>query len=120
MDRKALRRLYEETRRPMGVYRIRYLPTGRSLIGRSVDLPSVLNRERAQLRFGMHPNAELQRDWNEGGEEAFAFDVLDTLAPVEGQDHDPREDLLVLESIWRERLEQADEPLYGSRSARQG
>ena len=89
----------------MGVYRVRNTQTDRSLGARSVDLPASLNRERAQLRFGGHPNAELQRDWNAFGADAFAFEVLDTLTPPDDRpDYDPTDDLRVLEAMWLERL----------------
>jgi hypothetical protein len=104
-DRKALIRAYKETRRPIGVYRVRNLTDGRSLVGTSVDLPSMLNRERAALRFGAHGNAALQRDWNALGPDAFAFEVLDTLSvPPDQPGYDPADDLRVLEALWLERL----------------
>jgi hypothetical protein len=115
MDRKAVRRAFKESRRPMGIYRIRHLGTGRALIGRSVDLPSVLNRARAQLRFGMHPNAALQRDWNTFGPDEFAFEVLDTLTPSDRPDYDPADDLLALKAMWLERLEPAESERYPRR-----
>jgi hypothetical protein len=98
MNRRELARAYKETRRPMGVYQVRNSTNDRVLLGRSVDLPSILNRERAQLRLGSHRNAELQRDWNELGPDAFAFEVLDTLAPPDRPDYDPTDDLRVLEA----------------------
>jgi hypothetical protein len=104
MDRKALIRAYKDTPRPMGIYRVQHVATGRSLVGRSKDLPAILNRERAQLRLGVHRNAALQRDWNAFGAEAFAFEVLDTLAPPDRDDYDPTDDLAVLEAMWLERL----------------
>ncbi len=87
--RRELVRAYKETARPMGVYRVRNTIDGRSLVGTSVDLPSILNRERTQLRFGGHPNAALQRDWNALGPDAFAFEVLDTLTPPDRAGYDP-------------------------------
>jgi hypothetical protein len=106
MDRKALARAYKESRRPMGVYCVRNIQSGDTLIGRSTDLPSVLNRERTSLRFGGHPNRRLQQDWNALGSDAFTFEVLDTLAwPDDTPDFDPTSDLLLLESMWRERLQ---------------
>ncbi len=54
MDRKALIRQYKETPRPMGVYRIRNTKTSQALIGTSLDVPSMLNRHRAQLGLGAH------------------------------------------------------------------
>ena len=47
VDRKALIRQYKETRRPAGVFRVRNTANGKSLVGTSVDLPSMLNRQRA-------------------------------------------------------------------------
>ena len=117
MNRKSLIRAYKETRRPMGVYRIHNTRDDRSLIGRSVDLPAILNRERVSLRFRNHPNAALQRDWTTLGPDAFVFEVLDTLkAPDEQPDYDPTDDLRVLEELWIERLELLGERGYGRRA----
>ena len=117
MNRKSLIRAYKETRRPMGVYRIHNTRDDRSLIGRSVDLPAILNRERVSLRFGNHPNAALQRDWTTLGPDSFVFEVLDTLkAPDEQPDYDPTDDLRVLEELWIERLELLGERGYGRRA----
>ena len=104
MNRKELVRAYRETARPMGVFRVLNTASDRSFVARSVDLPSILNRMRTQLRFGGHPNRALQRDWNALGEEAFAFEVLDTLAPPDTPGYDPSDDLRTLEALWLERL----------------
>lgn len=117
--RKELARAYAETRRPMGVYRVRNLVNGRALVEASVDLPSALNRERAQLRLGAHPNAALQRDWNACGADAFVFEVLDTLSPPEDDEgYDPRDDLRALEGMWLEQLQPYDERGYNRRKKR--
>lgn len=106
MNRKELVRAYKETRRPMGIYRVHNVRDNRSLVGRSVNLPAILNRERVSLRFGMHSNAALQRDWNALGPDAFVFEVLDTLeAPKDQPDYDSTDDLRVLEALWLERLQ---------------
>ncbi|MBI3785066.1 MAG: GIY-YIG nuclease family protein [Deltaproteobacteria bacterium] len=104
MDRKALIREYKENQRPMGVYRVRNTKNGRSLVGSSVDLPSILNRHRAQLKLNSHANRALQSDWNELGAEAFEFEVLDTLKPIERPDYKPADDLRALEQLWLEKL----------------
>jgi hypothetical protein len=116
VDRKALTRAYKESRRPMGVYRVRNLRTGRSLVGVSVDLPSILNRHRAQLRLNSHRNRALQNDWNELGADAFEFEVLDTLTPVDRPDYDPSDDLEALGELWIERLQPFDERGYNTPS----
>ncbi len=104
MDRKAVIRDYKESRRPMGVFRVLNKVNGKSFVGTSVDLPSRLNRERAQLRLGAHPNRELMRDWNSLGADAFEFEVLDTLTPPEEGEYDPSDDLRTLEQLWLEKL----------------
>ena len=113
IDRKALIREYKETPRPAGVFRVRNAARGKSLVGSSPNLPAILNRQRFQLSNGLHPDQELQRDWNELGSEAFAFEVMDELKPKNEQDYDPTEDLAVLLEMWRERLVASGESLYG-------
>jgi hypothetical protein len=103
MDRKALKRQYKETRHPMGVYRVHNTVNGKSLLGASVNVSAALNRHLAQLRLGVHPNRQLQLDWNQTGADAFKFEVLDTLTPPDRQDYDPSEDLEVLEHLWLEK-----------------
>ena len=115
MDRKALIRQYKESRRPMGVFRVRNTADGRSLVGTSIDLPAMLNRQRAQLRLGAHPNRALQKDWTELGAEAFEFEILDTLTPPDEPDYDPSGDLRVLEDLWLEKLSPFDDRGYNTR-----
>jgi hypothetical protein len=115
VDRKELIRQYKDTPRPMGVFRVVHTASGKCLVGTSVDLPSVLNRERAQLRLGGHRNEALQRDWNSFGADAFVFEVLDTLTPPDEPGYDPTGDLQVLEQMWLEKLSPFDERGYNRR-----
>jgi hypothetical protein len=113
MDRKkALIREYKQRRPLMGVYRIRNLVTGNSLVAASTDLPSILNRHRAQLSMGGHSSRSLQADWIQHGPESFVFEMLDTLAPSEAPDHDPLGDLTVLEDLWLDKLSVAADRLH--------
>jgi len=109
IDRKEAVRQYKETPRTMGVLIIRNKTTGKALVGSSTDVPARLNRHRAALQFGKHPNTELQNDWNTLGAEAFEFAALDTLKPSEERAADPSDDLAVLEAMWREKLAAAGE-----------
>jgi hypothetical protein len=104
LDRKELARQYKETPRTMGVGAVRNLTTGKLLVFSGADLPSLLNRHRAQLRLGAHPNRSLQDDWNSLGVSAFGFETLDTLQPAETPDYDPADDLRALEDLWLEKL----------------
>ena len=103
-DRKALVRAYKESVRPMGVYRVRCTDSGRAIVAASRDLPSALNRQRAQLRMNGHPDKALQKEWAASGGDAFVFEVLDTLEPIDEPGYDPTEDLDALEKMWLERL----------------
>ena len=103
-DRKALVRAYKESVRPMGVYRVRNTKSGRAIVAASRDLPSALNRQRAQLRMNGHPDKALQKEWGTSGVDAFVFEVLDTLEPIDQPGYDPTDDLDALERMWVERL----------------
>ncbi len=102
--RKELIRAYREAPKEMGVYRVHCPRTGRGVVGSSRDLPAMLNRQRAQLGMGAHPDRALQEDWDALGAEAFVFEVLDTLAPREDPTYDPANDLAELARMWQERL----------------
>jgi hypothetical protein len=115
IDRKALIRRYKESKRPMGVYRVRNTANGKALVGAGSDLPAALNRHLAQLRMGVHSNRALQQDWNELGPEVFEFEVLDTLTATDRRDDDPSDDLRVLEELWLERLSPFGERGYNAR-----
>ena len=112
MDRKARIRAYKESPRPAGVFRVRNTVNGRWLLGSSVDVPAMLNRQRFQLGAGGHPDRALQRDWDEFGPEAFEFETLDTLAPPQEPGYDPAVDLRMLEQMWLEKLGRPGERGY--------
>jgi hypothetical protein len=115
MDKKALKREYKETARPMGVFQIRNTVNGKVWLGTSVDLPSILNRHRAQLGAGSHRNKALQQDWNSLGADAFALEILDTLEPSDRPGDDPASDLAALEALWLEKLSPFEERGYNIR-----
>ena len=105
MDRKkALIHEYKQRRPSMGVYRIRNVITGHALVAASTDLPSMLNRHRAQLGMGGHSSGPLQADWLAHGPDSFVFEILDTLTPPDSPDYNPLVDLTVLEDLWLETL----------------
>lgn len=105
MDRKELIRNYKKTRPQAGVYRILNRLNGRSLVAANTNLPAILNRHRFQLEAGLHPNRDLQNDWNEFGPSAFEFEILDTLKPSEQSDTDLQKDLSVLQQLWFDKTE---------------
>jgi hypothetical protein len=111
-DRKDQIREYKETPRPMGVYRVRNTATDRSLIGSSVDLPAMLNRQRFQLEAGCHPNRALQQDWKDIGPGGFEFEILDTMKLRDEPGYNPAEDLRLLVEMWMEQLSRKGQLSY--------
>ena len=104
MDRKALIHEYKTSRRPMGIFQVRNTLNGKVLLGATADLPSMLNRQRAQLRMGAHPNRALQADWRAQEGTGFVFETLDALTPSDEPGYDPAADLRTLEAMWLDRI----------------
>lgn len=77
--KKELKRDYLEKIKRIGVFQIRNKATGWVYIDHSLDLDKIFNRHLTQLKFGMHHNESLQKDWNQLGETNFAFEILDEL-----------------------------------------
>ena len=101
--RKDLIRRYHDAPKAMGVYRVWCPETGRGIIAAGRDLRAALNRQRAQLSLGAHPDNALQADWEAHGAAGFVFEVLDTLEPKDDPGYDPAADLEELTEMWRER-----------------
>ena len=100
---------------PMGVFQIRHVPSGRIFVVSAQNLAGIMNSHRFQLRTGSHPNKPLQAEWNASGADAFAFEVLDELAPPDGGGQDARADLAALESLWLDKLAPYGERGYHAR-----
>jgi hypothetical protein len=72
----------------------------------------MLNRQRFQLEGDLHPDKELQADWNDLGPDAFTFETLDLLKPSDDPGYDSTEDLRALKEMWLEKLAASGVPLY--------
>ena len=77
--RKEIKEEYKQMKFSMGVFQIKNISNNKIFIDNSVDMTSKWNRHRAELRFGTHRNFELQKDWNEKGEDNFVFEILSEL-----------------------------------------
>ncbi|MBI5848876.1 MAG: GIY-YIG nuclease family protein [Nitrospirae bacterium] len=115
MNRKEIINKYKQTIQPMGIYQIRNLGNGKIYIGSAKDLRGRINSNKFQLRMGSHLNKEMQRDFNEIGEEGFSFDVLDQLKPKEDLSYDYTEDLKILEEMWLDKIQPYNEKGYNSK-----
>ncbi|MEV8518465.1 GIY-YIG nuclease family protein [Dyella marensis] len=110
--RKALIQAYKLAFPPMGIYAIRNLRSGRVLIEQSANTTGALNRQRTQLRLGLHRIRDLQRDWRELGEDAFAFEVLQAQEPRAEPTFDYTAEREALLQSWRERIPPGSKDSY--------
>lgn len=103
-NKKALKKQYQQSHRPMGIWAIRNLVNDKVLIGFALDLPGILNRHKFELEKGGHKCLSLQEDWDKLGGERFSFEILDEISPRPDPDYDYRADLVMLEDMWLENL----------------
>jgi len=75
------------------------------LLGSSLNLEGALNRHEFELQMRSHRNAPLQKDWNEMGPEAFAFEILEEVKVRDVPYFDLGDELTLLEQIWIENLQ---------------
>jgi len=115
---KELKEEYKRRKIPMGIYQVKNISTGKILIGSSTNLDGIFNRIRFSLNYGSHVNKELQNDWNKLGEEHFKFEVLDKLEPKEGEEINYKEELVVLEQLWLEKIKPYNEKGYNKPPSR--
>lgn len=114
-DKKEIKRAYKQLLPDMGVYQVKNLASGKIYVSRAMDLNGRLNSEKFQLKNKMHMNRELQKDFDDLGEENFAFEVLDRLRPKEGAGLDHGQELKELEAIWLEKLQPYNEKGYNKK-----
>ena len=79
IDKKNLKEIYKNMVPPMGIFSLRNNQTGRVFLGSSLNLKNKYERIKLMLGMGNHNNSELQKDWNNYGEESFTFEILETL-----------------------------------------
>ena len=79
MDRKEAAKQFKARKVPKGVFAVRCTATGEEWVDSSPNLEAARNGAWFQLRNGLHRDRKLQSEWNARGEEAFEFEVLETL-----------------------------------------
>ena len=76
--RSELKRAYKEIKTEAGVYQIKNTINGKALVVAASNLKTMQGK-RFQLQMKSHKNAQLQAEWNQFGEDAFVFEVLEVL-----------------------------------------
>lgn len=103
--KKEIIREYKERKIPSGIFMIKNSVNGKILLGSSFNLEGRLNRHRFQLTTGMHPNRNLQTEWNEYGAEKFLFEILEVVKVTDDPNFNLEDELTLLEQIWTEKLD---------------
>lgn len=115
MDRrKELLDQYKQMKKEAGVYQIRNKTDNKIYVVMTHNLKN-MNGRRFELAMGSLKNAELQKDWNRLGEDAFAFEVLEVLKEKEDGFFDKKEELKKLERKWLDKLQPYGEKGYNTK-----
>jgi hypothetical protein len=115
VKRKEAIREYKMSHRPMGVFQIVNNRNGKVFIDSSTNIPGKINRHRFALNAGSHSSKALQSDWNQSGEDAFEFEVLEPVEPRDDPKYDYKADIDVLEDLWLEKIEPYGDKGYNER-----
>jgi hypothetical protein len=101
--RKELIQQYKEIKIEAGVYQVKNQKNGKVLIQATTDLKTMATK-RMQLLGNMCRNKQLQDEWNQYGEDAFSFEILEVLEEKEEGFFDKKDELKKLEKKWHEKL----------------
>jgi len=116
--RKQIKQEYRQTARAMGVYQIRNMVNGKVFVVKSRNLDASSNSCKFQLTYSAHRNKDLQKDWNDLGQENFSFEILEQLKPNDDPLHDYTEELQIMEELWLEKLQPYQERGYNKSTRR--
>ncbi|MHB8064305.1 MAG: DUF2087 domain-containing protein [Ruminiclostridium sp.] len=117
MDRrKELIQQYKEMKIEAGVYQIKNLKNQKILVKVTQDLKTMTGTKMTLLGNGCR-NKQLQEEWNQYGEEAFSFEVLEVLEEKQDGFFDKKEELKKLEKKWLEKLQPYGDSGYNGRKS---
>lgn len=115
IDKKKLKEDYKQIVHAKGVFALRNKVTGRVFLGSSLNLKNKDVTLKMALKNGNHFNFALQEDWNKFGEEAFEYEVLETLEIKEDPNYNYSEDLEILEMLWIDKFQPLSEKTYNKK-----
>jgi len=117
MDRKKeLKQLYKEMKTEAGVYQIRNTKNQKVFVVATPNIKTMQGRS-LELKAGGHKNKQLQDEWNQFGEEAFVFEVLEILEEKEDGFFDKAAELKKLEEKWLKKLQPYGDRGYNRQKA---
>src|SRR5690606_34501531 len=106
MDRKKeLKEKYRMMKPDMGIFIIKNDFDNKCYIQTTQNLKGAINSTEFKLKFGNHPNRELQKAWIEHGEDSITIEILERLEYDKDETKtDYSEELEILEMEWRDKL----------------
>jgi hypothetical protein len=111
--RKELLEQFKQMKPEMGIFRIRSKQGGKCYLETSKNLKGKINSTLFQLKAGVHSYQELQREWNEFGEDGFTIEILERLkCGIDEQKTDYSEELAIMKMIWEEKCAQEGLKFY--------
>ncbi len=113
--KRALKEQYKEMKFKMGVYQLRNTANGKIFVDSGTNVDARWNKHRFQLCNGVHPNTELQADWNEYGEAAFVNEFLEALKYSDKPDTNYQKEVATLEEMCLEELQPYGDSGYNRR-----
>ncbi|MGG0935158.1 DUF2087 domain-containing protein [Brevibacillus centrosporus] len=118
MNRKQeLKQMYREVKTEAGVYQIKNIQNGKVWVDATKNLKT-MNGKQFTLKHGSHTNKALQKEWNEYGEDAFVFEVLEVLEQKPDPFFDLADALEKLENKWLDKLQPYGEKGYNEKKKR--
>lgn len=115
IDKKKLKEAYKNMVPPKGVFAFRNTITGRVFLGSSLNLKNKDATLKMMLKVGNHFNCALQEDWNKYGEEAFVYEILETLELKDDPNYNYNEELEILEMLWIDTFQPFTEKCYNTK-----
>ena len=116
--KKELRESYDQMKFQMGVFQIRNTVNQKIYIDSSITLTAAWNKNLMQLQFGSHMNKDLQKEWNEYGEDKFQFEIISELQHDDSKEIDYKKEVKELEKLFIEELKPFDDRGYNRKVVR--
>ena len=102
-QRKRLREEFDKIKVHMGVFKITNTVNGKIYVGSAPNLKNKWLTLKGALQMGNFMNSALQKDWNEYGEESFAYEVLEEKSDEDV--NDKHWEIKQMELLWLSELE---------------
>jgi group I intron endonuclease len=113
--KKEIKNIYKEMKFKMGVFQIRNKVNDKIYVESSGDLVAIWNRHKFELKMGSHPNVDLQKDWNDFGEENFVYEILSEIKQDDAKTVDYHKEIMQLEKMFIEDLQPFGDKGYNIR-----